>query len=44
MNYTILSGLYFEIIKYNNKYYLFYNDDIKHVIKLLISDSLDFNS
>lgn len=38
------SGLYFEIIKYNNKYYLFYNDDIKHVIKLLISDSLDFNS
>lgn len=35
-------GIYFEIIKFNNKYYLFYSTQ-KLVIKLLISDSLDFN-
>ncbi len=36
-------GLYFEIIKFNNKYYLFYNDQ-KALIKLLISETLDFMS
>ena len=36
-------GLYFEIIKYNNKYYLFYNDQ-EELIKLVISNTLNFNS
>jgi len=37
------SGVYFEIIKFNKKYYLFYSDAVKHLIKLLVSETLDFN-
>jgi len=37
-------GVYFEIINFNKKYYLFYCDVINSSLKLIISDKLNFNN